>query len=250
MIDRGNLIDSRQQVIQNRIMIVLGLLKSGKVRLRRTIDRGNRIELLGMRCNKFCPHHGDALLDGNAHSVRYGEIYHDRWGQLHSANYQEEPDSEAFVMGSDAAEFVNELKDQVRKRQKGMSNVADSGEEHSIIWDCSWLRRWMRRHSWDSISWITKTPSRIPQILPWRKCSTSQRSWEANRKRLIMWTKFIGKIIHGNSCHWLVSKPLSIFNAQKSTSSQILCCGKFHQHPESDFAFKTKKTCFCEPIKG
>ena len=53
MIDRGNLIDSSQQVIQNRINIVLGLLKSGKVRLRRTIDRGNLIKFLGMRCNKF-----------------------------------------------------------------------------------------------------------------------------------------------------------------------------------------------------
>ena len=37
-------------------------------------------------------------------------------------------------MGSDAAEFVNKVKDQVRKRQKRMLNVADSGEEHSIIW--------------------------------------------------------------------------------------------------------------------
>ena len=44
---------SHQQVIQNRIMIVLGLLKSGKVVLRRTIDQGNLIKLLGMRCNKF-----------------------------------------------------------------------------------------------------------------------------------------------------------------------------------------------------
>ena len=43
-------------------------------------------------------------------------------------------DSENFVMGSDAAEFVNKVRDQVRKRQKRMSNVADSGEEHSIIW--------------------------------------------------------------------------------------------------------------------
>ena len=39
-----------------------------------------------------------------------------------------------FVMGNDAAEFVNKVEDQVRKRQKRMSNVADSGEEHSIIW--------------------------------------------------------------------------------------------------------------------
>ena len=37
-------------------------------------------------------------------------------------------------MCSDAAEFVNKVKDQVRNRQKRMSNVAESGEEHSIIW--------------------------------------------------------------------------------------------------------------------
>ena len=29
---------------------------------------------------------------------------------------------------------MNKVKDHVRKRQKRMSNVADSGEEHSIIW--------------------------------------------------------------------------------------------------------------------
>ena len=49
-------------------------------------------------------------------------------------NSQEGADSETFVMGSDAAEFVNKVKDQVRSRQKRMSNVAESGEEHSIIW--------------------------------------------------------------------------------------------------------------------
>ena len=37
-------------------------------------------------------------------------------------------------MGSEAAEFVNKVKDQVRKRQKRMSNVAGSEQEHSIIW--------------------------------------------------------------------------------------------------------------------
>ena len=83
---------------------------------------------------QICPHHGDALLDGNAHSERYGEMIHDGSGQPDSANYQEEADSETFVMGSDAAEFVNKVQDQVRSRQKRMSNVAESGEEHSIIW--------------------------------------------------------------------------------------------------------------------
>ena len=80
------------------------------------------------------PHHGDTLLDGGAQSVRYGGMLHDRSGEPDNANSQEVADSENFVMGNDAAEFVNKVKDQVRKRQKRMSNVADSEKEHSIIW--------------------------------------------------------------------------------------------------------------------
>ena len=129
MIDQGNLIDSPQQDTQNRIMIVLGLLKSGKVRLRRTIDRRKPD-----KTSWNAVHHGDALLDGDAQSVRYGGTIHDGSGKPENLNHQEEANSENFVMGNDAAEFVNKVKDQVRKRQKRMSNVADSGEEHSIIW--------------------------------------------------------------------------------------------------------------------
>ena len=44
-------------------------------------------------------HYGNALLDGNAHSVRYEEMIHDGSGEPDSANYQEEADSEIFVMG-------------------------------------------------------------------------------------------------------------------------------------------------------
>ena len=80
------------------------------------------------------PHREEPLLDGNAHSVRYGEMIHDGSGKPDKVNSQEGADSETFVMGIDAAEFVNKVKDQVRSRQKRMSNVADSGEEHSIIW--------------------------------------------------------------------------------------------------------------------
>ena len=59
---------------------------------------------------------------------------HDRSGQPDNSNSQEVANSENFVMGSDAAEFANKVKDQVRKRQKRISNVAGEGEEHSIIW--------------------------------------------------------------------------------------------------------------------
>ena len=79
-------------------------------------------------------HREERLLDGSAHSARYGEMIHDGSGKLETVDHQEQANSEIFVMGSDAAEFVNKVKDHVRSRQKRMSNVAESGEEHSIIW--------------------------------------------------------------------------------------------------------------------
>ena len=45
-------------------------------------------------------------------------MIHDGSGQFDGANHQEETDSETSVMGSDAAEFVNEEKDQVRTRKE------------------------------------------------------------------------------------------------------------------------------------
>ena len=79
-------------------------------------------------------HREEHLLGRNAHSARYGELIPDRTGKPVSVHHQEQAYSENFVMGSDAAEFVNKVKDQVWNRQKRMSNVAESGDEHSIIW--------------------------------------------------------------------------------------------------------------------
>ena len=133
-IDRGNLRNRHHQVIQKRIMVNLGLLKSGKAELRRTMDQGKPEKTSWDMMQQVAPHREEPLLDGNAHSVRYGEMIHDGSGKPEKLNHQEEADSETFVMGSDAAEFVNKVNDQVRSRQKRMSNVAESGEEHSIIW--------------------------------------------------------------------------------------------------------------------
>ena len=77
---------------------------------------------------KVAPHREEPLLDGSAHSVRYGETIHDRSGQP-DVNSQEEANSQNFIMGNDATEFVNRVNDQVRKRQRRMSNVAGEGEE-------------------------------------------------------------------------------------------------------------------------
>ena len=98
-------------------------------------DRSEKPEKISLDSwQKVDPHREEPLLGRNAHSARYEETIHDRTGKLVLENFQEEADSETFVMGGDAAEFVHKVKDQVRKRQKRMSNVAGSGEEHSIIW--------------------------------------------------------------------------------------------------------------------
>ena len=68
---------------------------------------------------QVAPHREEPLLDGNAHSVRYGEMmFHDGWEKPEKVNSQEGADSQTFVMGSDAAEFVNKVKDQVRRDRK------------------------------------------------------------------------------------------------------------------------------------
>ena len=72
---------SLQQIIQNWITTVLGLLKSGKLRLRRTIDQGNLIKTSWRTVRQVRPDHEEILLDGTAQSVRNGETLRDRSGR-------------------------------------------------------------------------------------------------------------------------------------------------------------------------
>ena len=100
-----------------------------------THDRSGQPDKTSWRVvQKVRPDHEDPLLDGTAQSVSNEELLRDRSGQLDDVNSQEEANSQNFIMGSDATEFVNRVNDEVRKRQKTMSNVAGEGEEHSVIW--------------------------------------------------------------------------------------------------------------------
>ena len=88
------------------------------------------------------PHHEEPLLDGNAQSVRYGELINDGSGQPDSVNYQEEANSKNFIMGSDAAEFVNKVKDQgAKKTEKNVEHCRFRRRAFNNLSDRSWLRR-------------------------------------------------------------------------------------------------------------
>ncbi len=98
-------------------------------------DRSGKPETISWDAlQKVDPHREEHLLGGNAHSARYGETIHDGPEKPETVDHQEQANSKDFIMGSDAAEFVDKVKDQVRNRQERMSNVAEPGEEHSIIW--------------------------------------------------------------------------------------------------------------------
>ena len=43
-------------------------------------------------------------------------------------------DETELELSVESRSFVNRVNDQVRKRQKRISNVAGDGEEHSMIW--------------------------------------------------------------------------------------------------------------------
>ena len=96
---------SLHQVIENWMTTVLGLLKSGKLRSRRTIDQGDLIELLAEWYDKFDLITDNILLDGTAQSVRYGEVLRDRSGRPGDINSQEGARAQSFVIGNDETEL-------------------------------------------------------------------------------------------------------------------------------------------------
>ena len=107
-----------------------------------THDRSGQLDKTSWRMTQQVrPDHEATLLDGTSQSVRCGEPLRDRSGQLDNINSQEAANSQNFTMGRDTTElemsvesrlFVNQVNDQVRIRQKRISNVAE-GEERSII---------------------------------------------------------------------------------------------------------------------
>ena len=80
------------------------------------------------------PPRGEHLLGRTAHSARNEETIHDRTGRPASENVQGKANFEKFIVGSDTTEFVNKVKNQVRIRQKRMSDDAEDCTEHSIAW--------------------------------------------------------------------------------------------------------------------
>ena len=218
MIDQGNLIDSGYSKEDYGQSWSSQEWKSGAS----AHDRSRKPEKTSWdMMQQVAPHREEPLLDGNAHSVRYGEMIHDGSEKLENLNYQEEADSETFVMGSDAADFVNKVKDQVRSRQKRMSNVAESGEEHSIIWGM------FMAATMNAATFMGKNFSTIQNFIMNSQDLTLKQMFRRSK----IWTKFIGE---KNS--WRRLSLIGDETVIKSSAHKSLCLLGFCFVPREDLS--------------
>ena len=191
---------------------------------------------------KVDPHREEYLLGRNAHSARYGELIHDRTGKPVSVHHEEQAYSENFVMGSDAAEFVNKVKDQVRNRQKRMSNVAESGDEHSIIWGM------FMATTLNAATFMGKNFSTIQNFIKNSEDLTLKQMFDVTAQLVNNQEEINGldKILWGKNSWTLLSliNDAVVINLQRTKvyvfSDSVLCLGKVLQHPESNEAGKNR----------
>ena len=178
----------------------------------------------------------------NAHSIRYGEIIHDGSGKPDNVTYQEGAESETFVMGSDAAEFVDKVKDQVRNRQERMSNVAESGEEHSIIWGMFMAATMI------AATFMGKNFSSIQNFILNSRDLTLKHMFDITAK-LVSEQEEINNLdsIHWEKYSWTRLSLIgdeTVINLQSTKvyvfSDSVLCLGTVLQHPESNEAWKNR----------
>ena len=200
---------------------------------------------------KVRPDHEEILLDGTAQSVRYGETLRDRSGRPDNINSQEVAKPQNFIMGSDTTElamsvesrsFVNRVNDQVRNRQKRMSNVADSGEEHSIIWGMCMAATmnaatFMGKNFQDNQNSIMNTADlTLKQMFDIPAKLVAEQD-EISNLETIGWDKHSWK-------HLSLIGDERIINLQRAKvyvfSDSVLCLGKIHHNPDANEAWKKR----------
>ena len=197
------------------------------------------------------PDHEEILLDGTAQSVRNGETLRDRSGRPDNINSQEVAGPQNFVMGNDETElelsvesrsFVNRVNDQVRKRQKRISNVAGEGEEHSIIWRMFMAvtmdsATFMEKNFQDNQNSIVNTTDlTLKQMFDISTKFVSEQD-EISSLETIVWEKHSWKYLS------LIGDE-RIINLQRAKvyvfSDSVLCLGKIHQNPNANEAWKNR----------
>ena len=191
---------------------------------------------------KVDPHREEPLRDRNPHSARYEESIHDRTGKPVLKNFQEQAYFENFVMGREVTEFVNQVRDQVRNRQKRMSSIAESCTEHSII--CGMFMA----TTLNAATFMGKNFSSIQSVVKNHESLTLKQMFDVTAQLVNNQEEISGldKILCGKNSwtHLSLINDAVVINLQSTKvyvfSDSVLCLGKVLQHPECNEAWKNR----------
>ena len=205
---------SLQQAAQSGMMTVLDLLKSGKLILRHTSDRGDLMKLLG----EWYEHFDLVPLTRKLFTT---EPRNPLWTRRNTS----------WQIGATWYRFsrrgmVSTIRHWKRWSRIGIVSrikiIRESGEwsgaekTKTIFDDC--YRKWRKtfydlenvygcnngnqQHSWERITQDNcVTPLWTRQISHSNKCSTYLRNWCLSKMRSQDWKQLVWRIIHGNICH-------------------------------------------------
>ena len=137
---------------------------------------------------------------------------------------------------------MNRLNDQVRKRQKGISNVAGDGEEHSMIW------RMFMSVTMESAAFMGKTFQNNRNSIVNTTDLTLKQMFDISAKLVSEQEEISGSETIGWEKHsWKYLSCICderIINLQRTKvyvfSVSVVCLGKIHQNPESNTAWEER----------
>ena len=213
------------------------LLKCGKVEMESTIDQGNLSKILGIHWkeliliveNIFSA--GPRILQGTKKLFTKERETRFR-GCPGKANF------EKFIVGSDTTEFVNKVKNQVRIRQKRMSDDAEDCTEHSIVWGM------FMATTLNAATFMGKSYSTMQNVVQNEQKITLKQMFDITAQMINndeeiycldkieyqrnTWTQL--SLINDPVVIGLQSAKVYVF------SDSVLCLGKVLQHPECNEA--------------
>ena len=194
--------------------------------------------------------HEETQHDGTAQSVVNEVILRERSGRP-DVDPQRGARPQQFVIGNDETElelsvesrsFVNRVSDQVRKRQKRISNVTQEREKHSMIWGI------FMTVTMESAVFMGKNYLNNCQSIVNTKDLTLRQMFDVSTRLVFEQNEISGlETIGWEHCSW---KYLSLVGEEQVISLQrtkdyvfsdsVLCLGKIHDNPQSNDAWEDR----------
>ena len=188
------------------------------------------------------PHREEHLLGRTAHSARNEETIHERTGRPDSEDAQGKANFEKFIVGSDTTEFVNKVKNQVRIRQKRMSDDAEDCTEHSIVWGM------FMATTLNAVTFMGKSYSTMQNVVQNEEKITLKQMFDITAQTIHNDEEIycLDKIEYQRNTWTQLSliNDLVVIGLQSAKvyvfSDSVLCLGKVLQHPECNEAWKDR----------